>query len=175
MLKPHYTEALKRTNVLEILAPFDPHVAGTPPLGLDLPTSDIDVLCHAPDPHAFTQTVWEAYAEYDEFCVRQWIGRENPVIASFAAAGWTFELFGQALPVSEQHGWRHFQVEHRLLTIGGNSFRAAVMQRRNDGMKTEPAFAATLDLKGSNPYQALLEIADWSDDALTALLHERGF
>nr|WP_280114080.1 DUF4269 domain-containing protein [Rhizobium sp. YS-1r] len=30
-------------DLLETLAPFDPRVAGTPPLGLDAPTSDIDV------------------------------------------------------------------------------------------------------------------------------------
>ncbi|MDK1491273.1 DUF4269 domain-containing protein [Sinorhizobium sp. 7-81] len=107
--------------------------------------------------------------------IRQWTGRENPIIASFAAADWTFELFGHAVPVSEQHGWKHFQVEHRLLTIGGSRFRAAVMRLRDDGMKTEPAFAATLALEASNPYQALLEMAGWSDEALAALLRERGF
>ena len=175
MNKPHYTDALRRTNVLAILAPFTPRVAGTPPLGLDLPTSDIDILCYAPDPHAFTQAVWEAFATCDEFSVRQWTGRENPVITSFSAADWTFELFGQPLPVSEQPGWKHFEVEGRLLAIGGNPFRAAVMQRREAGMKTEPAFAAALGLKGSNPYQVLLEIAGWSDSALAALLRERGF
>ncbi|WP_081952646.1 DUF4269 domain-containing protein [Rhizobium sp. YS-1r] len=43
MDRPHYTEALSRMDLLETLAPFDPRVAGTPPLGLDAPTSDIDV------------------------------------------------------------------------------------------------------------------------------------
>jgi len=175
MNRAHYTEALRRTNLLAVLAPFDPHVVGTPPLGLDLPTSDIDVLCYAPDPHAFTQVVWDSYAICNDFSIRQWTGRENPIIASFAAADWTLELFGQDLPVSEQHGWKHFQVEHRLLTIGGSPFRAAVMQLRGDGMKTEPSFAAALGLKGSNPYEALLEMAGWSDEALAALLRERGF
>lgn len=175
MNKPHYTEALKRTNIIDVLGKFDPHVAGTPPLGLDVPTSDIDVLCYAPDPDAFTQAVWEAYATCDAFSIRQWTGRENPIIATFAAADWTFELFGHVLPVSEQHGWKHFHVQHRLLTIGGNPFRAAVMELRDDGMKTEPAFASALGLKENNPYQALLEMAGWSDEALVALLRERGF
>lgn len=175
MSRPHYTEALSRINILEILAPFAPHVAGTPPLGLDLPTSDIDVLCYAPDPHVFTRAVWDAYSKCEDFSIRQWTGRENPIIASFAAADWTFELFGQALPVSEQHGWRHFQVERRLLTIGGGPFREAVMRQRRGGVKTEPAFAATLGLTEGDPYQALLEMAGWSDEALAALLQRLGF
>ena len=100
---------------------------------------------------------------------------ESPIIASFAAAHWTFELFGQTLPVSEQHGWKHFQLEHRLLSIGGSRLRAAVMRLRDNGMKTEPAFAVTLGLAASNPYEALLEMAGWSDEALAALLRDRGF
>ncbi|MBB3289456.1 MULTISPECIES: DUF4269 domain-containing protein [Rhizobium] len=175
MTRPRFTDALSRIKLLEILAPFDPHVAGTPPLGIDLPTSDIDVLCYAPDPHVFTRAVWDAYSTCDEFSVRQWTGRENPIIASFAAADWTFELFGQALPVPEQHGWKHFQVEHRLLRIGGSRFRAAVMQLRADGMKTEPAFAASLGIEASNPYETLFDMAGWSDEALAALLREHGF
>lgn len=175
MNRPLFTEALKRINVLEILSPFDPHVAGTPPLGLDLPTSDIDILCYAPDPQLFTRTVWDAYSTCNEFTVRQWADRENAIIASFTAADWTFELFGQALPVSEQKGWKHFQVEQRLLALGRDPFRATLMRFRHHGMKTEPSFAAVLGLKGSNPYGALLEIAGWSDEALSALLRERGF
>ena len=37
--------ALQRTDVMALLAPYDPHVAGTPPLGLDLTDSDIDIVC----------------------------------------------------------------------------------------------------------------------------------
>jgi len=35
---------------MRALAEFDPHLAGTLPLGLDLPTSDLDILCHAAEP-----------------------------------------------------------------------------------------------------------------------------
>jgi hypothetical protein len=50
--RPSYEEAVAECGVLRALAPFDPRIAGTPPPGLDLPGSDIDVLCFAPDAHA---------------------------------------------------------------------------------------------------------------------------
>ena len=171
MTKPSYVEALDRVGVLTALASFDPRVAGTPPLGLDLPTSDLDILCHAPDPHVFTEAVWAAFSHHERFAIWQWAGAARPVVCSFVAEGWVFELFGDVRPVSEQSGWRHFDVERRLLALGGDAFRAAVMTRRNGGQKTEPAFADVLNLRG-DPYQALLDLQLWSDDALSELLAE---
>ncbi|KTF70523.1 DUF4269 domain-containing protein [Sphingomonas sp. HT-1] len=174
MERPHYLEALERTGVLPKLAAFNPHVVGTPPLGLDLPTSDIDVVCFAPDADAFAYTVWNAFGTSAKFGMWQKINLGRAVVASFVAAGWTIELFGQASPISEQYGWRHFLVEQRLLALGGDIFHAAVMARRTNGMKTEPAFAAVLGLDG-DPYQALLSLEGCSDVELTALLKDQGF
>ncbi|WP_294257029.1 DUF4269 domain-containing protein [uncultured Sphingomonas sp.] len=167
MTRPAYTEALSRSGVLSRLAAFDPHVAGTPPLGLDLPDSDIDILCHAPDPHAFAAALWEAYRDLPGFAMWQWQGSDRPVVARFHCAGWLFELFGQARPVAEQLGWRHFAIERRLLSLGGEPLRAAVMARRYAGAKTEPAFAQVLGLTG-DPYAMLLTLEGLDDDALNA-------
>ena len=161
-------------GVLPELAAFDPHVVGTPPLGLDLPTSDIDIVCFAPEPDAFTRAVWTAFSKNAEFRMWQKIGLDQPVVASFAGAGWTIELFGQSSPISEQYGWRHFRVEQRLLALGSEALRDAVMAQRSTGMKTEPAFAALLGLEG-DPYQALLCLECCADIDLTALLMDKGF
>jgi hypothetical protein len=169
-----YTEALARTKLMAQLAAFDPRVAGTPPLGLDMPGSDIDILCHAPDPRDFTQVVWDACAMHDGFAIRQWTGGDRPVIATFTAFGWPFEIFGQSRPVAGQAGWRHFTAERRLLALGGPAFRAAVLGRRRQGAKTEPAFASALGL-GGEPYRAMLDLADQPDAVLAALLRRRGF
>jgi hypothetical protein len=174
MNRSHYLEALDRLDVLPELAAFDPHVVGTPPLGLDLPSSDIDIVCFAPDPDAFAYAVWNAFGTQAEFRMWQRLRLDRPVVASFTGAGWTIELFGQSAPVSEQFGWRHFLVEQRLLALGGGVFRAAVMAQRSKGMKTEPAFAALLGLDG-DPYQALLCLERCSDIDLTALLMDHGF
>jgi hypothetical protein len=174
MARLPYLEALERGEVLPKLAAFDPHVAGTPPLGLDLPTSDIDVICFAPDAEAFARAVWNAFGTRPEFRICQKVGLDRPVVASFAHAGWIIEIFGQASPIPEQYGWRHFLVEQKLLALGGDTFRIAVMAQRNSGMKTEPAFATALGLVG-DPYQALLSLERASNRQLTALLRDRGF
>ncbi|WP_272874671.1 DUF4269 domain-containing protein [Roseomonas haemaphysalidis] len=165
---------MARTGLLDRLAAFDPHVAGTPPLGLDLPSSDIDLLCCAPDPVAFARAVWDTCAGHRNFRMHQWTGADRPVVAGFEAAGWCFEIFGQARPVQLQHGWRHFLVERRLLALGGDGLREAVMRQRHRGAKTEPAFAAVLARRG-DPFQAMLELEGQPDAALAALLRHQGF
>lgn len=169
MARPSYAEALDRSGLLAALARFDPHVAGTPPLGLDLPDSDIDVLCHMADAFSFTRTLWDFARGLCGFTVHQWTGGGRPIVASFRTAGWRIEVFGEARPVSLQRGWRHFAIERRLLALGGEALRAAVMERRRDGMKTEPAFADVLRL-GGDPYVALLDLEAASDDALAQML-----
>ena len=169
MRRPSYLEAIDHAEVLAVLASFDPHVVGTPPLGLDLPASDIDVLCHAPDPISFTSALWRAYADRRHFSIRQWIDRTRPVIASFEADGWRFELFGATRPVHQQDGWRHFDVERRLLRLGGAAFRRRVMDHRAQGLKTEAAFAAVLGLRG-DPHAEMSRLHDRSDPVLAQAL-----
>jgi Domain of unknown function (DUF4269) len=107
--------------VLELLAPFGPRVAGTPPLGLELPDSDIDVLCFAPDPHRFIDTVWRAFSDTPAFTAKQWVDPPRPVIASFEVAGWRIELYGKATPVERQR-------------VGGTSRLSGDCSRLADGI-----------------------------------------
>ena len=158
MVRPSYSDALDRSGLLAALARFDPHVAGTPPLGLDLPDSDIDVICHAADAQAFANAVWGFAGDFEAFRIHQWTGD-----------GWPVELFGDARPVAQQRGWRHFEIERRLLALDGDELRAAVMKRRRDGLKTEPAFADVLRLEG-DPYLALLDLETMSDAELAQML-----
>ena len=160
--------ALQRTGVLALLAPYDPHVAGTPPLGLDLPGSDIDIVCEVLDADAFVALLTEHFGDQPDFSVhaRPDLGA---MIIRFSTWDWSFEIFGQALPVAQQHGWRHFRIERRLLDLGGPALAQAIIALRHRGLKTEPAFAALLGLTG-DPYAALLDLEGQDDAALRALL-----
>jgi hypothetical protein len=98
MNRRSHEDALAECGVLEVLAPFEPRVAGTPPLELDLPGSDIDVPCFAPDPCAFTETVWHAFSDKPAFIAKQWVDLPRPVVASFEAAGWRIQILRRRAP-----------------------------------------------------------------------------
>ncbi|WP_306917651.1 DUF4269 domain-containing protein [Rhizobium mesoamericanum] len=169
-----YIDALEATDILRFLREFQPRVAGTPPLGVDIETSDIDILCHAPDPYRFCETLWEIFEAQDAFKIWQWTGEGRAVLASFRAHGWEFEIFGGPEPVERQRGWRHFEVERRLLLLGGLGFRDAVRFQRQSGIKTEPAFWIVLGQDG-DPYQELLGLYDATDQDLLRVLARAGY
>ncbi|WP_349677266.1 DUF4269 domain-containing protein [Rhizobium sp. UBA1881] len=96
------------------------------------------------------------------------------MIAGFIAHGWEFEIFGSTAPVERQPGWRHLEVEQRLLALGGPSFRATVMKLRQAGLKTEPAFWSALNQSGA-PYSGMLSLSVQSDDVLAEHLQNGDF
>lgn len=165
----HYASAVTSSAVMELLRPFDPHIVGTLPLGLAVPSSDIDIVCHALNPNAFADIVWSRYRSADAFVLYRWSAGTRPAIARFVWDGWPFELFGDQRPVHQQRGWIHFEVERRLLALDDGRLRRAVGKLRADGHKTEPAFAAVLGISG-DPYRGLLELATETDNALRARL-----
>lgn len=169
-----YDEAVRRSAVLQRLRAFDPRVVGTLPLGVAVPASDIDIVCHAPHAVRFAATLWAHFRGLSDFALHQWMAGERPVVARFRASGWPFEIFGSPTPVQRQAGWRHFEVERRLLALAGEGLRAAVLVLRAQGAKTEPAFASILGLAG-DPYAAMLSLHDLPDGALAALLESAGF
>jgi hypothetical protein len=172
--RPTYQDALRRAGLLRILEPFDPHVIGTLPLGVARPNSDIDIICCAADLSAAVELVWKHFGESESFAIYQWSAKGRPVIATFEAYGWPFEIFVSSTPVQDQAGWRHFEVEKRLLTLGGPAFHTAICALRAGGVKTEPAFARALKLEG-DPYAVLYDLFSTSDNQLNAVLRAQGF
>jgi hypothetical protein len=173
MPRVHYLAAVAESGVLETLAAFHPHIAGTPPLAIDVEGSDIDVLCDYADADAFTRVVVNAYATAEGFRISQWRTGARTIVAGFHLAGWPFEIFAQTTPVQRQVGWRHFLIEKRLLDLGVPELRTAVVAAKRSGRKTEPAFADLLRLDG-NPYEALLALEQLDDDALRTLPRSAG-
>lgn len=152
------------------LRAYGPVVVGTIPLAIDLPTSDIDIICEvAPAARAaFGQLLRAHYGQLPGFGLRQFsLGGHEVVVSSFRYEDTEVEVFGQALPTAQQHAYRHLVVEHAVLQAGGEAWRTAVRRLKQQGLKTEPAFATLLQLPG-DPYAALLTLEGLSAEALAA-------
>ena len=169
MTASSYQDAIRRTGILDLLAPFDPHVVGTLPLGIALPDSDIDIVCHAANPGALAEPIWTAFSTIEGFALYRWSAKGRPLVAKFEAEGWPFEIFASNQLVSDQPGFQHFKVEQRLLDLGGFVLRDQIMTLRIQGVKTEPAFATVLGLDG-DPYAALSALYDRSDQDLMDII-----
>ncbi|MBT8078190.1 MAG: DUF4269 domain-containing protein [Gammaproteobacteria bacterium] len=169
--RPDYQFVLDRLGLLTNLASFDPIVIGTPPLGLDIPGSDIDIACHATDLEEFAVAAASAYSHMPDFAIATQDRPENSAVrVLFHSDGWPIELFCQSLPVSQQWGVRHFFVEQRILgafpQLGDE-----IVALKAAGLKTEPAFAKLLQLRG-DPYEAVLALEACSDAEIHGLVNE---
>lgn len=164
--------ALVRLGLFETLRKYSPLLAGTIPLDIDLPGSDLDIICEAHDLDAFAADVRATYGHHDSFALR---ARDkdglSAVVASFTGEGFAIEIFAQPLPVTSQNAYRHMMVEARLLALGGPDFRDAVRRLKAQGMKTEPAFAHLLRFSG-DPYTKLLDLYHADESALKLLLKQ---
>ncbi|GAB3737810.1 DUF4269 domain-containing protein [Hymenobacter agri] len=143
-----------------VLADFLPVLAGTIPLDIDIPGSDLDVLCEVPtiETQRFIELLQKHYGHRAGFRLTQpVINGKASIICNFRYWNREIEVFGQAVSTARQNGYRHLLVEASVLAAGGEEWRRAVRQLKKQGLKTEPAFANLLQLSG-DPYVALLEL-----------------
>lgn len=163
---------LKSLGIWRTLTTFDPVLAGTIPLNIDIASSDLDILCAVDSAKTarFVQLLHAQYAHLPEFIIAQkLINHRASVVCSFRYQGFEIEIFGQDCPTERKQAFRHMVVESLVLQAGGETWRAAVRQLKERGMKTEPAFAKLLQLPG-NPYEALLVLEGRSVEELRAWL-----
>lgn len=147
---------LSDTNALTELKAYGAILAGTLPLDLYLPNSDLDIICYAENLTHFEEHITQAFGMYSDYQCIVKIIRETPsVIGRFRHNNFLFEIFAQPVPVQNQYAYRHLRVEYFLLEQYGDSLRRQVLQLKQAGLKTEPAFAKALNLAG-DPYEALL-------------------
>ncbi|MCL3782606.1 DUF4269 domain-containing protein [Prolixibacteraceae bacterium JC049] len=149
---------LTDNNILDILYEFDPILVGTIPINIDIENSDLDIICYIVDREYFKQHIERNFDHYSEFKI--WENntlQHHAVVASFQTDDFEIEIFGQNVPTSQQNAYRHMIIEHQLLIQNGKEFRNKVIELKQKGMKTEPAFAHILGLEG-NPYEALLRL-----------------
>lgn len=150
-------EVLTQHKILSNLAEFDPILVGTIPINIDIENSDLDIICYWKDKASFIEKIIFFFEKEAEFNIREvFINDRDSVVANFKTENFEIELFGQNIPTKDQNGYRHMLIENEILQSKGNDFRSEIIKLKQNGYKTEPAFAFLLGLKG-DPYTELLE------------------
>ncbi|GAA0372744.1 DUF4269 domain-containing protein [Bacillus horti] len=165
-------KTLRSMRLMELLEKFDPLLVGTIPIQIDLPESDLDIICEVHDFEHFEKHCVSHFQQYDDFvCSRSTVNGIKRIVVNFTHLGWPFEIFGQSLPTVQQNGYRHMVIEYRILQLMGSKGLKYIRELKAAGFKTEPAFAKLLGLVG-DPYMALLQLYDWNDDKLKFLINK---
>ncbi len=142
-------------EILARLKDFDPMLAGTFPLGIEIEGSDFDIICHARNLQDFQKIMRELFGHHEGFTQRSGKTREPSVITSFKLGANEVEIFSQDIPTREQNAVRHMQIEARLLKFAKPEAREAIRALKRAGLKTEPAFAQLFQIEGE-PYRGSL-------------------
>lgn len=149
---------LVNNKTIVSLFSFDPILAGTIPLNIDIEGSDLDIICYWKNKVEFISVVRSQFAEKQSFQIRETvINSQETVIASFLIDNFEIEIFGQNIPSNQQTAFRHMLVEYKVLLEKGEDFRKLIVELKRNGLKTEPAFAQILGLSG-DPYMAMLDL-----------------
>ncbi|MDQ8004659.1 MAG: DUF4269 domain-containing protein [Pedobacter sp.] len=151
-------QTLVTHQLFEKLKPYNPILTGTIPIHIDIETSDLDIICYWEDKQEFVGTLKRLFKLEKDFQIRDMkISDQDSVVCSFKVDDIEVEVFGQNIPTQQQNAYRHMLIEHQILQEKGEDFRLKIIELKQKGFKTEPAFAELLELKG-NPYKALLKL-----------------
>ena len=157
--------ALETSGIPRVLAAFNPLPVDSIRAGLDLPDSDVDVVCGYRTRLELLVALAPLLDRWSDGSVRVDGG---VVVARTRANGFDVELYAAPGASADQPAARHSRVACRLASLGGAPFREAVRALKRTGAKTEPAIAAVLRLEG-DPYDAVARL-DGVDDAVCRAL-----
>lgn len=148
---------LSDNQILSKLKHYDPILAGTIPINIDIENSDLDIICYFADKQEFQKSITDNFNSEKKFIIREQQNSDTLAIAAnFVVGDFEIEIFGQNIPTKQQFAYRHLIVEYNLLKEYGEKLRQQVIELKRQGHKTEPAFALALDLAG-DPYMELLK------------------
>lgn len=148
-------EAIQALNVLNELHRFHPLVCGTIPIGIDIATSDLDIIMEVEDFHLFEKELHRLYKGKEHFRMKRKVIKGSQIVkANFTFLDFEFELFGQSHPVTEQNAFLHMVIEGAVLE-SRPELRKKVIDLKMAGSKTEEAFCELLDISG-DPFEGLI-------------------
>ncbi|MBS9523244.1 DUF4269 domain-containing protein [Litoribacter alkaliphilus] len=150
-------ELLTKYQLMAKLEKYHPLVVGTIPLGIDVPQSDVDIICEIKDPDDFRKDLQSKFGGEKWFSIKKTDLHNKPtIVCRFELEGLPIEVFGQDMPTEKQLAFRHMIIEYHILKKFDDDFKEKIIELKREGMKTEPAFTKLLGLEG-NPYLVLLD------------------
>ncbi|GAB0155251.1 DUF4269 domain-containing protein [Chryseobacterium sp. Alg-005] len=154
-------EVLKKYQVFEKLNGCSPILTGTIPLGIDIETSDLDIICEDDlecENDFLEMVALSGLIPYDaEVKVENMVvNGKKTIVINFMLEEFPIEIFVQNTPTVEQNAYRHMIAEYRILKEKGEEFKRKIIELKKKGIKTEPAFGMLLNLE--NPYEDLLKM-----------------
>ncbi|MCE3075734.1 DUF4269 domain-containing protein [Chryseobacterium gwangjuense] len=153
-------DVLTRHRFFEKLKEYSPILAGTIPIEIDIEGSDLDIICEVDlqfeedflDDLMFGKLIPDDMEVNVEHPI---IHGEECIVLNFILEEFPVEIFGQNKPTIEQNAYRHMIAEYKILQAKGEDFKQKIIELKNKGIKTEPAFGMLLGL--DNPYEDLLK------------------
>ncbi|MBN2430664.1 MAG: DUF4269 domain-containing protein [Acidobacteria bacterium] len=162
---------LRRLGLPERLARYHATLVSTVCVGLDIESSDLDIICQVEEDQSFETTLRRFFGRQPGFRFHCRSAERREWVARFRTTGFPVEIFSAPIAVTRQNAYRHLTVMWRLLHLGGEPLRQAVRDLKHAGFKTEPAFVRLLGLAGE-PYQAFLRLEEQTDGELADLLEK---
>jgi hypothetical protein len=149
---------LQHHQILEKLKTYHPIVVGTIPIEINIANSDIDIIGEIGDFEETASELIRKFSYFHQFRLEQKQNTETSkiLVCNFWIDEFEIEIYLENKNSINQNAYRHMFIEHKLLQKYDKTFRDEIIRLKQNGYKTEPAFAKVLHLKG-DPYKALLD------------------
>lgn len=171
-LRPKMAILVSELKLLEIFRNQQPFIAGTIPLGIDNPDSDIDFLVSFAHIEDFALICRQAFLKQDEFELGSGKTEDSEyALCRFNYKGVPVEIFSSSISTFKQNAYVHFEVEEKILKYAPHEWRSEIMKLKRSGVKTEPAFAMMMKNMTGDAYQYLHTLQKKSIADLRVAIH----
>ena len=155
-------QVLRKLGILRALARYDARLAGTIPLDVALPESDLDIICQVAEEEqdAFAARLQQLYGHHPHFELQRKSRYGHAVVVcDFKFERFPVQVYASPTRVDAQRAWVHLLAEAHLLAHGRAGDKEAIRALKMQGIKTEPAFVQHFGLGNPNDaYEILYQL-----------------
>ncbi|MCD9856069.1 DUF4269 domain-containing protein [Epilithonimonas sp. JDS] len=150
-------QVLENHQIFQKLKKYNPILAGTFPIGINIDGSDLDIILETDDFETLKKLLIKEFQNQEQFSINLTeINEVESLICKFQMEEFPVEIFAQDQPTDRQNAYLHMIKEFEILEKEGDEFRRKIIELKKQGLKTEPAFAKLLGLT-RDPYIELLK------------------